>query len=575
MAGHIDRQIDQYHLMRLLEQRATSEIYLAQLSNQETPVAIHLFHSTIENEDTRERFRAEIEPLLRLKHPHLLSIYDYGEKEHIPYLVMATMAGETLRQRYPLESKVELAVVLDVVSQVASALQYMHEHGLVHHDIRPEQIWIGTNNTVLLRPPELTSLTMTTQFQEPSDLVDMVAYLAPEQRQGRPEPASDQYSLAVVAYELLSGHLPFQGSFMEVIKQQESAPPPPLDASPGLPPGINVVLSRALNKDPVVRFPSMLSFVAALQDAADGKEIQAVAPVALVSSYQGQTGIGATHTGSGYDPASQSRQFEASAVASGKPMVLPVVSGPFQSRDLRIVGVYCAIVLLLQGLVYLRLYTGLNDFVTNMNVQDPVVFSNLLTEYTGAVIGYGVITAILSFLTSYMTGPVFGAWRGAIINLIYYVGSTLGLLTVFLLIDPANQSASDPTNLAPGTIKLYLKMPSPTQVLILVAITLLGSMAFAFVVGKVYELRKKRNLFISWGIYTLAVLGMILWTNIAYALVAPLLGDLQRTLSLGVIGQTPWISLIIAPPLMVGLEAIIQAIVLSHQRSRQASIQSV
>ncbi|GHO58420.1 serine/threonine protein kinase [Ktedonobacter robiniae] len=570
MAGHVGQQIDQYHLMRLLEQRATSEIYLAQLRNQGTPVTIHLFHSTIENENARERFRAEIEPLIRLKHPHLLSIYGYGEKEHIPYLVVATIAGETLRQRYPLESKVELATVLDVVSQVASALQYMHEHGLIHHDIRPEQIWIDTNNTVRLRPPELTSLTMTTQFQEQSDLVDMVAYLAPEQRQGRPEPASDQYSLAVVAYELLSGHLPFQGSFMEVIKQQESAPPPPLDASPGLPPGINAVLSRALNKDPAARFPSMLSFVSALQDAADGKEIQAVAPVALVSSYQGQIGVRATHTGSGYDPASQSHQFEAGTATLGKPMILPVVRGPFQSRDLRIVGVYCAIALLLQGLVCLRLYTGLNDFVTNMNAQDPATFSNLLAEYAGAMIGFEVITAILSFLTSYMTGPVFGAWRAAIINLIYYTGSTLGLLTVFLLIDPANQSASDPTNLAPGTIKFYLKIPSPAQVLILVAITLLGSMAFAFVVGKVYERRKKRNLFISWGIYTLAVLSMTLWTNIAYALATPLLGNLQQTPSLGVIGQTPWISLIIVPPLMVGLEAIIQAIVLRRRQRRDS-----
>ncbi|WP_236031938.1 serine/threonine protein kinase [Ktedonospora formicarum] len=562
MVGLAGQYIDQYHLMHLIEERATSDVYLAQLQQQTTPVAIYLFHSRIENEETREQFRTEIEPLLRLKHPHLLSMYSFGEKEHIPYLIAATFSGESLLHHYPLGSNVPLHTVVDVIGQAASALQYMHECGLVYRDIRPDQIWIDANNTVVLRPPELTSLTMTTQYQEQDDLIDLIAYLAPEQRQGRAEPASDQYSLAVVAYELLSGHLPFQGSFLEIIKQQERIPPSLYPETPSLPPAIDAVFARALSHDPASRFPSLLSFVVALQDVADDRESQ---EIVSGLSQQEQARVKATPE---YDPTAQPHQSNVDASGSEKPMVLPIIQGSFQRRDLRRAGLYCAIVVLLQAFAHLMLYVGLQDFVTGIATSsDIMTLSNLLNEFAGTMIAFQLITAILSFPTSYLTGPVFGAWRGAIINLIYYTSSMLGLLVVVLLLG-SYRGASEPTNVAPGTIQFYLKLGSPLQIILPYLVSLLGSIAFAFVVGSIYERRKKRNLLISWGIYSLAAFAMILWSNVAFALISPLLGDYQK-LTIKAISQTPWISLLIVPPLMVGLEAIVQSYIL-RRRQRQA-----
>src|SRR6266702_1453535 len=179
----------------------------------------------------------------------------------------------SLRELYPPGSRLQLDSIIVYVAQVASALQFAHDKGFVHRDVKPENMLLGTRSEVLLSDFGISVFASRTEpLYSTNHIGQSVAgtsrYMAPEQLQGHPQPASDQYALGVVVYEWLCGTSPFHGTLIEVAMQHLTMPPPPLrEQLPDLAPAIEEVVLRALAKEPEQRFTRVQDFAVALQDA--------------------------------------------------------------------------------------------------------------------------------------------------------------------------------------------------------------------------------------------------------------------------------------------------------------------
>src|SRR5207249_11448551 len=146
------------------------------------------------------------------------------------FLVIDYAPNGTLRRRYPKGSLVPLPIIISAVKQVADALQYAHEHKIIHRDVKPENMLLGRRREILLSDFGIATIAHSTSSLSTSaeGTSGTLSYMAPEQIEGHPRPASDQYALAVVVYEWLCGERPFEGSVSELIAQQLSIPPLPL-----------------------------------------------------------------------------------------------------------------------------------------------------------------------------------------------------------------------------------------------------------------------------------------------------------------------------------------------------------
>jgi len=208
----------------------------------------------------------EISLLKNLNHPNILRLLDYGTEADTPYLVFEYTPNGTLRDRHPRGSQVPLPTVIEYVKQVASALQYIHDQGIIHRDVKPENMLLGNNGNVLLSDFGIAIAYPGTTATSPAGTG---RYMAPEQFRGAAVPASDQYSLGVVIYEWLTGRPPFtEGDFIKLAYQHSLEPPPPLTAiNPTIPRDVEQVVLIALEKDPQRRFRTMRAFARAFEQA--------------------------------------------------------------------------------------------------------------------------------------------------------------------------------------------------------------------------------------------------------------------------------------------------------------------
>lgn len=290
----IGRTLDSYILEQLLGYGGSSAVYLARRQESEQRVAIKVFlpRSTLNIQTQRDfyrRFLREAEDVSALRHPHILSIIAFGSQEGLPYIVMPYMPGGTLREYVSQRGSLSLAEVQRFLEQIASALDFAHQQGFVHCDVKPANVLLDGEGNAVLADFGIARLVDGAMAQalagqdqgsngaaspaprkSPAALMGTPDYISPEQALARPlDGRSDIYSLGITLYYLLTGQIPFRAeSSVTVALMHVHEPPPP----PGLwrfdiTPAIDAVMQKALAKRPEDRYQSAGDLSSAFAEA--------------------------------------------------------------------------------------------------------------------------------------------------------------------------------------------------------------------------------------------------------------------------------------------------------------------
>jgi serine/threonine protein kinase len=287
MDDRVGQRLGNYRVIRLLGKGGFGDVYLGEHIHLNTQVAIKVLQTRLVGSNL-EQFRVEAQTIARLVHPHIVRIFDFGVEDDIPFLVMDYAPNGILRQRHPKGIPVPAKSIVAYVKQVAAALQYAHERKLIHRDIKPENMLLGLNGDVLLSDFGLVLIAQSTGSQTTKEVAGTIPYMAPEQINGKPRPASDQYALGIVIYEWLSGERPFNGSFVEIATQHLMIPPTALYGRvAGVSPAMEEVVFTALAKDPQQRYASVQELAIALEQACERTQAPLpVSPLPMTSSDQ-------------------------------------------------------------------------------------------------------------------------------------------------------------------------------------------------------------------------------------------------------------------------------------------------
>jgi len=268
VSGLIGRTIGRYTILEQIGQGGMSSVYRAVELTTNRPVAMKILSTPLAEEATfHARFEREIRLLRKLRHPNIIPILDSGEAEGLAFIVMPFMLRGTLHERLQ-QGPLDPEQGGRVVDQVASALSCAHENGVVHRDVKPSNVLLDEHGNAMLSDFGFARPADTTKNLTGSALIGTPAYMSPEQCRGEPIDArSDQYSFAVMLFQITTGQLPFDGETpMAVALKHVSVPlPRPRSVNPNLPEGVELVLVRALAKDPALRFPSVKDLNAAFQ----------------------------------------------------------------------------------------------------------------------------------------------------------------------------------------------------------------------------------------------------------------------------------------------------------------------
>ncbi|GAI82836.1 unnamed protein product, partial [marine sediment metagenome] len=255
---------ERYHLNAELGQGGMGTVYLARDTVLNRDVALKLVSSPRLGKDGRSRLLSEAQTVAQLKHPNIVTVYDAGEVENQPYVVMEYIQGDTL-DKHQLDGYQQ---IVDAVKQICTALEYAHSHNIVHRDLKPENVILQPNGNLQLMDFGL-AVSTTSRMTENGLIMGTVAYMSPEQAFGyEVTPASDLYSLGVMLYEMVTGSLPFEAEdALGVITQHIHAPVvPPIAKAEDLPGPLNDLIVSLLSKEPDQRPASAADVLAVLED---------------------------------------------------------------------------------------------------------------------------------------------------------------------------------------------------------------------------------------------------------------------------------------------------------------------
>ena len=275
----IDTLFDgRYRIQRKLGAGGMADVYLAEDQELGRRVAIKILNSRHGNDDQFiERFRREAKNAAALNHPNIVSIYDRGEAEDTYYIAMEFLDGRTLKELIIGRGAAPVNVAIEYARQILSALRFAHRHGIVHRDIKPHNVLVDGEGRVKVTDFGIARAG-TSQMTEAGSIVGTAQYLSPEQAKGgEVDPRSDLYSLGIVLYELLTGKTPFDGETpVEIaMKHLSATPQPPSKLRPDIPPELDMVVLRALAKNPDDRYQSADEMEADLERVARGASVAA------------------------------------------------------------------------------------------------------------------------------------------------------------------------------------------------------------------------------------------------------------------------------------------------------------
>jgi len=222
------------------------------------------------DEQARQRFIQEAQTASALEHPHIVRILDLDEQAGQVFIAMEYLPGGDLKARLAKGGPLAQGEALEILRQVAEALDYAHARGVLHRDVKPGNILFDQKGSIRLCDFGLVRVAEAPRLTQLGSVVGTAAYISPEQAEARPLTGrADQYSLAVLAYELLTGKTPFsgEGSTAVALMHVTKVPPPPSSLNPRVTPEMDSALLKALAKDPAGRYTSCLEFVQALEGA--------------------------------------------------------------------------------------------------------------------------------------------------------------------------------------------------------------------------------------------------------------------------------------------------------------------
>ncbi len=261
----IGRTLGGYQISEEIGRGGMARVYRAYQPQLERWVALKvLMTAGMGDREFLNRFRREAKAIAALRHPNILTIYDYGEEKGIAYIVMEYVDGGTLKARLT-EGPMEWPDVATLVIPIGHALTYAHSQGIVHRDVKPGNVLLARTDWPLLADFGLVKLLGGQQgITKPGTSIGTPAYLSPEQAAGEEvDHRSDIYGLGIVLYELLTGHVPFEADspFEMMLLRLREPPVPPRHLNPRITSELEAIILRALARIPAARYPTMEALV--------------------------------------------------------------------------------------------------------------------------------------------------------------------------------------------------------------------------------------------------------------------------------------------------------------------------
>lgn len=272
----IGKTLGPYRIEEKIGRGGMATVYRAFEAGVERDVAIKVMHDVdLDNESFRMRFLREAQTVAKLEHFHILPIYAYGEEDDTAYFVMRYISTGTLTDLIE-KGPIPLKEASRIFKQIASALDYAHERGVIHRDIKPANILMDENNNAYLTDFGIAKIYQATvQLTGEGNLVGTPTYMSPEQCQGFDlTPASDIYALGIILYEMLLGRVPFQSEtpIALINMHVNMSPPPPRTLQADMPRSVENVLLKALAKEPTERYQTATVFAEALEEAIEEED---------------------------------------------------------------------------------------------------------------------------------------------------------------------------------------------------------------------------------------------------------------------------------------------------------------
>jgi serine/threonine protein kinase len=314
-----------YRIERRLGVGGMSSVHLAFDQRLERYVALKLLAEHLADDPTFvSRFRREALAAARLIHPNIVQVFDFGfdEGQHQHFIVMEAVPGHSCAELLRDRGRLEVEEAVEIISQACRGLDYAHRNGVVHRDVKPGNLLVSDAEVVKLADFGIARAAGQSSITQVGSVLGTAAYLAPEQARGEEAgPRADIYSLGVVAYQLLSGRLPYEANSLSelTLKQQREAPPRLDGLNPNVPPELAQAVTSALALDQMRRPPDAAAFAEALRKGLHGIQ----PPLATAST--AALGTRATHVISGRDdPTAATRMASRPRTAAAEQAPAPV-----------------------------------------------------------------------------------------------------------------------------------------------------------------------------------------------------------------------------------------------------------